>query len=160
TVCVTSNLSGSAATPRRPSDDKPSAPRTAAPPPASKKRRRSTFMTNSRLVRPYIAAIISAIARKVPAPHLAKCQFSGTLAPAHHPNSSGGRTMAALAQDVLTRYPLNAATRAFLDRVGPMFIAGNWVMSSSGRTIDVYDPATARVIAKVADADKKDVDLA
>ena len=68
--------------------------------------------------------------------------------------------MAALAQDVLARYPLNAATRAFLDRAGPMFIDGQWLKSKSGRTIDVFDPATARVIAQVADADKADVDLA
>ncbi len=47
--------------------------------------------------------------------------------------------MAALAQDVLQAYPLNAATRAFLDRAGPMFIDGRWVMAKSGRTIDVYD---------------------
>jgi phenylacetaldehyde dehydrogenase len=68
--------------------------------------------------------------------------------------------MAALAQDVLAQYPLSVATRAFLDRAGPMFIDGQWVAAKSGRTIDVFDPATARVIAQVADADKPDVDLA
>jgi phenylacetaldehyde dehydrogenase len=65
--------------------------------------------------------------------------------------------MAALAQDVLARYPLNTATRAFLDRVGPMFIDGQWVKAKSGRTTDVFDPATARVIAQVADADRATV---
>jgi phenylacetaldehyde dehydrogenase len=68
--------------------------------------------------------------------------------------------MAALAQDVLKSYSLGAATHAFLARVGPMLIDGRWTRGESGRTVDVYDPATARVIAQVPDADARDVDAA
>jgi phenylacetaldehyde dehydrogenase len=55
---------------------------------------------------------------------------------------------------------LSRATREFLDRVGKMYIDGQWAAAKSGRTIDVYDPATARVVARVPDADKADVDVA
>ena len=68
--------------------------------------------------------------------------------------------MAALAQDVLKSYPLSAATHAFLDRVGPMLIDGRWTHGESGRKVDVYDPASATVIARVPDADARDVDAA
>src|SRR5262245_22765884 len=105
-----------------------------------------------RLVRPDITAIITrpgtdVLIRNKRSPERAEC------IPHDLP-------LAALAQDVLKPYPLSAATHAFLDRAGPMFIDGRWVMAKSGRTLDVYDPASARVIARVADADKPDVDLA
>jgi phenylacetaldehyde dehydrogenase len=38
-----------------------------------------------------------------------------------------------------------------------MFINNKWVEAKSGKTLDVYDPATGDVIAKVAAADKEDV---
>src|SRR5262245_40890762 len=41
-----------------------------------------------------------------------------------------------------------------------MLIDGQWVHARSGHTIDVYDPATARVIARTPDADKPHVDRA
>src|SRR5215469_5687482 len=41
-----------------------------------------------------------------------------------------------------------------------MFINGEWVASKSNKTFPVYDPSTEEVIAKVPDADARDVDLA
>jgi phenylacetaldehyde dehydrogenase len=43
---------------------------------------------------------------------------------------------------------------------GKMFINNKWVEAKSGKTLDVYDPSTGEVIAKVAAADKEDVDEA
>ncbi len=49
---------------------------------------------------------------------------------------------------------------AFLARKHGMLIDGEWVPAQSGETLDVIDPATARVIATVPSADSPDVDLA
>ncbi len=39
---------------------------------------------------------------------------------------------------------------------GRLFIGGQWVESSSGKTIDVYDPATGAVLKSIADATPED----
>jgi phenylacetaldehyde dehydrogenase len=43
---------------------------------------------------------------------------------------------------------------------GKLFINNKWVGAKSGETLDVFNPSTGRVIAKVAAADKVDVDEA
>ncbi len=42
----------------------------------------------------------------------------------------------------------------------PMFIAGKWVNSVSGKTFPTLNPATGETICRVAEGDKADVDLA
>ena len=46
----------------------------------------------------------------------------------------------------------------YLAGKGKLFINNTWVDARSGATLDVFDPATGEVIAKVAAADKDDVD--
>ncbi len=41
-----------------------------------------------------------------------------------------------------------------------MLINGKWVNAKSGKTFDVYDPATDQVIAKVAEGDRDDINAA
>jgi phenylacetaldehyde dehydrogenase len=60
----------------------------------------------------------------------------------------------------LPGYVLTQPTRDFLKRVGKMLIGSEWVWAASGKTLDSFDPATGRVIARVAAADKADVDRA
>lgn len=48
----------------------------------------------------------------------------------------------------------------FLAHGGKMFINNKWVDAKLGATLDVFDPSTGDVIAKVAAADKEDVDEA
>jgi phenylacetaldehyde dehydrogenase len=52
------------------------------------------------------------------------------------------------------------AARAFLAREQKLFIGGEWIASSHGKTIDVFDPSTGKQIAKVVDASDQDVDRA
>jgi phenylacetaldehyde dehydrogenase len=52
-----------------------------------------------------------------------------------------------------------AATKA-LARAPQLFIGGEWVASSHGKTLDVEDPSTGKVIAQIADASGQDVDRA
>ena len=46
----------------------------------------------------------------------------------------------------------------FLKHGGKLFINNQWVEAKSGKTLDVFDPATGEVIGRVAAADKEDVD--
>jgi phenylacetaldehyde dehydrogenase len=50
--------------------------------------------------------------------------------------------------------------KAFLASPRKLLINGKWLDAQSGKVFPVYDPATGRVIAQVADGDKVDVDLA
>ena len=50
--------------------------------------------------------------------------------------------------------------RKALAREPALFIDGEWVASSHGKTIPVYDPSTGKEIAAVADASDSDVDRA
>ena len=52
------------------------------------------------------------------------------------------------------------AVQALIDRKPALFIDGQWVESSHGKTIAVYDPSTGREIAQVVDASDADVDRA
>src|SRR3954464_4396853 len=53
----------------------------------------------------------------------------------------------------------DAAGKA-LARAPALFIDGEWVASSHGKTIAVYDPSTGKPIASVVDASDADVDRA
>lgn len=50
--------------------------------------------------------------------------------------------------------------QSFLSAPKKLLIDGHWVDSCSGKTFDVYDPATDQVIAQVAEGESADVDLA
>ncbi len=52
------------------------------------------------------------------------------------------------------------AAQAFLARAPRLFIDGEWVESSHGATIPVFDPSTGKEIARVVDASDADVDRA
>ncbi len=52
------------------------------------------------------------------------------------------------------------AVQAFLSRKPRLFIDGEWVESTHGATIAVFDPSTGKEIARVVDASDADVDRA
>jgi phenylacetaldehyde dehydrogenase len=53
-----------------------------------------------------------------------------------------------------------AAVEQFLGQPRKLLIGGKWQDAQSGKTFDVFNPATGKVIAKVAEGDKADIDLA
>ena len=52
------------------------------------------------------------------------------------------------------------AVESALKRRPQLFIGGEWVDSTHGKTIAVYDPSTGREIARIVDASDADVDRA
>ncbi|WP_329603547.1 aldehyde dehydrogenase family protein [Sphingobium sp. CAP-1] len=62
--------------------------------------------------------------------------------------------------DLDTDYGIGAAAQAFLARAGKMLIGGQWVDSASGEFFETRDPATGRIIGRVAAGDAEDVDKA
>jgi phenylacetaldehyde dehydrogenase len=50
--------------------------------------------------------------------------------------------------------------REFVSRPRKMLIGGDWVDSASGKTFDVYNPATGEVLAQVAEGSSEDIDRA
>jgi phenylacetaldehyde dehydrogenase len=61
---------------------------------------------------------------------------------------------------VLTDHLLSDATRRFLDRTGNLWINGEWREARSGKTFEVYNPATGEIIARCAAGDQADIDAA
>ncbi len=61
---------------------------------------------------------------------------------------------------VATNSSIPQPLQSFLSSPKRLLIDGQWVESKSGKTFDVYDPATDQVIAQVAEGDAADVDLA
>ena len=57
-------------------------------------------------------------------------------------------------------FPVEPAAARFLDRRPALFIEGEWASAHSDERLDVYDPATGKVIAAVVDASAEDVDRA
>ena len=55
---------------------------------------------------------------------------------------------------------LGAPAKAFVGRRNKLLIDGKLVDAASGKTFPVYNPATGTVLAQVAEADVKDVDIA
>src|SRR3954451_14774439 len=52
------------------------------------------------------------------------------------------------------------AIRDWLSNERHLLIDGKWVPARSGKTFEVTDPATDEVVARVAEGDKADVELA
>ena len=61
---------------------------------------------------------------------------------------------------VLASVELEDKVTSFLKKDRPMLINGKWVNSLSGKTFPSYNPATGEVLARVAEGDKEDIDLA
>ncbi|MGQ0590478.1 MAG: aldehyde dehydrogenase family protein [Sphingosinicella sp.] len=61
---------------------------------------------------------------------------------------------------ISTQPAYSDAAQAVLARAPLLFIDGEWVESSHGKTIPVYDPSTGREIARIVDASDADVDRA
>ena len=61
---------------------------------------------------------------------------------------------------VLASVELEDKVTSFLKKDRPMLINGKWVNSLSGKTFPSYNPATGDVLARVAEGDKEDIDLA
>ncbi len=59
-----------------------------------------------------------------------------------------------------TQMPAGPLTAHFLKAPKRMLIDNTWVESISGKTFDVYNPATGDVLATVAEGDARDIDLA
>jgi phenylacetaldehyde dehydrogenase len=56
--------------------------------------------------------------------------------------------------------PIDERARQFVAQPRKMLIGGEWVASASGKTFDVYNPATGEVLAQVAEGSSEDVDRA
>jgi phenylacetaldehyde dehydrogenase len=56
--------------------------------------------------------------------------------------------------------PIDERARQFVAQPRKMLIGGDWVPSASGKTFDVYNPATGDVLAQVAEGSSEDVDRA
>jgi phenylacetaldehyde dehydrogenase len=61
---------------------------------------------------------------------------------------------------VISEYSISKPTQQFLDRVGSLWINGQWKSAQSGETFDVYNPATGEVIARCAAGGQADIDAA
>src|SRR5580693_4016482 len=56
--------------------------------------------------------------------------------------------------------PVLRPVENFLGTPRKMLIDGQWVTALSGKTFDVFNPATGEVLARVAEGDKADIDKA
>jgi phenylacetaldehyde dehydrogenase len=56
--------------------------------------------------------------------------------------------------------PVPEITARFIAGPLQLLIGGQWINAKSGKTFDVFDPATGREIAKVAEGDAADIDAA
>jgi phenylacetaldehyde dehydrogenase len=55
---------------------------------------------------------------------------------------------------------IQTSVSAFIAKPRKMLIGGKWVNAVSGKTFETYNPATGEVLARVAEGDKADIDLA
>src|SRR5262245_45797720 len=55
---------------------------------------------------------------------------------------------------------LNPGVESFIGQPRQALIDGRWVAAKSGKSFDVFDPSTGKVIARVAECEKADVDAA
>jgi phenylacetaldehyde dehydrogenase len=56
--------------------------------------------------------------------------------------------------------PIDERARQFVAQPRKILIGGDWVPSASGKTFDVYNPATGDVLAQVAEGSSEDIDRA
>jgi phenylacetaldehyde dehydrogenase len=61
---------------------------------------------------------------------------------------------------VISEYSISKPAQQFVDRVGSLWINGQWKSARSGETFEVYNPATGEVIARCAAGDQADIDAA
>ena len=59
-----------------------------------------------------------------------------------------------------TELQVDEQAREFVGRDRPMLIGGDWVDSASGKTFEVFNPATGEMLANVAEGDSEDIDRA
>ncbi|MEZ5060805.1 MAG: aldehyde dehydrogenase family protein [Solirubrobacterales bacterium] len=59
-----------------------------------------------------------------------------------------------------TEIQIDERAREFVGSERPMLIGGDWVNSASGKTFEVFNPATGEVLANVAEGDSEDIDRA
>ncbi len=59
-----------------------------------------------------------------------------------------------------TKSPIPESLQSFLSAPKKLLIDGKWMPAKSGKTFDVFDPATDQVVAQVAEGDAADVELA
>lgn len=59
-----------------------------------------------------------------------------------------------------TQSPIPDSLQSFLSAPKKLLIDGKWVAAKSGKTFDVFDPATDQVVAQVAEGDAADIELA
>ena len=59
-----------------------------------------------------------------------------------------------------TESPLLESVRSFLNQPGKLLIDGQWIEARSGKTFEVFNPATDQVVANVAEGTAEDVELA
>jgi phenylacetaldehyde dehydrogenase len=72
----------------------------------------------------------------------------------------GGVTVSAIPKTIAPQLTPSGVVRDFVAKKPRLFIGGEWVESTSGKTLPVYDPATGKEMTRVADADARDVDRA
>lgn len=59
-----------------------------------------------------------------------------------------------------SRSAIPESLSSFLSEPKQLLINGQWVPAQSGRTFDVFNPASAEVIAQVAEGEAADIDAA
>ena len=59
-----------------------------------------------------------------------------------------------------TEVQVDQRAREFVARERQMLIGGDWVDAASGKTFEVFNPATGEVLANVAEGDSEDIDRA
>ena len=59
-----------------------------------------------------------------------------------------------------TEVEVNPSALEFVSSERRMLIGGDWVEAASGKTFEVYNPATGEVLANVAEGDTEDIDRA
>jgi phenylacetaldehyde dehydrogenase len=59
-----------------------------------------------------------------------------------------------------TEMQVDPAAKEFVARERQMLIGGDWVSAASGKTFEVFNPATGEVLANVAEGDSEDIDRA
>ncbi len=59
-----------------------------------------------------------------------------------------------------TEMQVDPAAQEFVARERQMLIGGDWVSAASGKTFEVFNPATGEVLANVAEGDSEDIDRA
>ncbi|ABF40383.1 aldehyde dehydrogenase (acceptor) [Candidatus Koribacter versatilis Ellin345] len=61
---------------------------------------------------------------------------------------------------VVSAVELNSNVSQFITKPRKMLIGGNWIDSASGKFFETLNPATGEVLARVAEGDRADIDLA